>query len=65
MVGEVVGLTDTAVVVGLTVGATVGGGGREFPRTQSPSSQEYPVGHFEQALPTSYIVDPLQLPPVA
>ena len=64
MVGEVVGLTDTAVVVGLTVGATVGGG-RALPRTQSPSSQEYPVGHFEQAFPTSYIVDPLQLPPVA
>jgi len=67
VVGEVVGLTDIAVVVGLTVGATIGGDGdgRELPRTQSPSSQEYPVGHLEQALPTSYIVDPLQFPPIA
>ena len=67
VVGKVVGLTDIAVVVGLAVGATVGGDGvgRELPRTQSPSSQEYPVGHLEQAFPTSYIVDPLQFPPVA
>ena len=67
VVGEVVGLIVTAVVVavGLTVGATVGGGGKGLPRTHSPSSQEYPFGHFEQALPTSYIVEPLKFPPIA
>ena len=53
-------------LVGLVdVGTGVGLGGREPPRTHSAFSQEYPAGHFEQAFPTSYIVEPLQLPPLA